>query len=251
MPGIENIEFDPPRLELVFQPSPTNEVRARHQCRFRTSQGRRRPGQRQGFCMDSQCGHVALFLSAITVMELEIGIQRAERKDPRQGIVLRAWMNGRVMRTFAAQVLPTDVKIARRCAALHVPDRRSERDALIPATALVHGMIVVTRNVADFTPLGTPLLNPGHPTEAATHPMRRLGGPPDLRASQVLARRLLRVAPSARSCAFSLRTSWLRSRISATASSPASKSRSSRRPRGRAADPGYETAILPGGRRRR
>ena len=171
----------------------------------------------------------ALFLSAITVMELEIGIQRAERKDPRQGIVLRAWMNGRVMRTFAAQVLPTDVKIARRCAALHVPDRRSERDALIPATALVHGMIVVTRNVADFTPLGTPLLNPGHPTEAATHPMRRLGGPPDLRASQVLARRLLRVAPSARSCAFSLRTSWLRSRISATASSPASKSRSSRR----------------------
>ena len=69
-------------------------------------------------------------------------------------------MNGRVMRTFAAQVLPTDVKIARRCAALHVPDRRSERDALIPATALVHGMIVVTRNVADFTPLGTPLLNP-------------------------------------------------------------------------------------------
>ena len=102
----------------------------------------------------------ALFLSAITVMELEIGIQRAERKDPRQGIVLRAWMNGRVMRTFAAQVLPIDVKIARRCAALHVPDRRSERDALIAATALVHGMIVVTRNVADFTPLGTPLLNP-------------------------------------------------------------------------------------------
>ncbi len=102
----------------------------------------------------------ALFLSAITVMELEIGIQRAERKDPRQGIVLRAWMNGRVMPTFAAQVLPIDVKIARRCAALHVPDRRSERDALIAATALVHGMIVVTRNVADFTPLGTPLLNP-------------------------------------------------------------------------------------------
>ena len=95
----------------------------------------------------------ALFLSAITVMELEIGIQR-------QGIVLRAWMNGRVMRTFAAQVLPIDVKIARRCAAPHVPDRRSERDALIAATALVHGMIVVTRNVADFTPLGTPLLNP-------------------------------------------------------------------------------------------
>ena len=101
----------------------------------------------------------ALFLSAITVMELEIGIQRAERKDPRQGIVLRAWMNGRVMRTFAAQVLPTDVKIARRCAALHAgPAIRT--GCADPATALVHGMIVVTRNVADFTPLGTPLLNP-------------------------------------------------------------------------------------------
>lgn len=104
-----------------------------------------------------------LFLSAITVMELEIGIQRAERKDPRQGIVLRAWMNGRVLPAFSAQVLPIDTKIARRCAALHVPDRRSERDALIAATALVHGMIVVTRNVADFSPLCTLLLNPWSP----------------------------------------------------------------------------------------
>ena len=109
----------------------------------------------------------ALFLSAITVMELEIGIQRAERKDPRQGIVLRAWMNGRVMpvrrpgladrrQDRAALRRPARAGPALR----NMPDRRSERDALIAATALVHGMIVVTRNVADFTPLGTPLLNP-------------------------------------------------------------------------------------------
>ena len=192
----------------------------------------------------------ALFLSAITVMELEIGIQRAERKDPRQGIVLRAWMNGRVMRTFAAQVLPTDVKIARRCAALHVPDRRSERDALIPATALVHGMIVVTRNVADFTPLGTPLLNPGHPTEAATHPMRRLVGPPDLRASQVLPgayprrpqRTQLRLQPAHFLAQIQDQRHGIQPGVEITFQPAASR---------RAADPGYETAILPGGRRRR
>ena len=163
MPGIENIEFDPPVWNSCSSHPPANEVRTRHQCRFRTSQGRRQANAKVSAWI-ANVDTSALFLSAITVMELEIGIQRAERKDPRQGIVLRAWMNGRVMPTFAAQVLPIDVKIARRCAAgpalRNMPDRRSERDALIAATALVHGMIVVTRNVADFTPLGTPLLNP-------------------------------------------------------------------------------------------
>jgi len=50
--------------------------------------------------------------------------------------------------------------VALRCARLHVPDPRGERDALIAATALVHGMTVVTRNVADFRPMGVGLLNP-------------------------------------------------------------------------------------------
>jgi len=65
-----------------------------------------------------------------------------------------------VLEPFEKQILPVDVTIARRCAALHVPDPRPERDALIAATALVHGLTVVTRNVADFEPMGVKTFNP-------------------------------------------------------------------------------------------
>jgi predicted nucleic acid-binding protein len=102
----------------------------------------------------------ALYLSAITVLELETGVLRLERRDPVRGAVLRRWLEGQVLPEFNGRVLPIDAAVARRCARLHVPDRRSERDALIAATALVHGMTVVTRNVADFTPTGVALLNP-------------------------------------------------------------------------------------------
>lgn len=102
----------------------------------------------------------ALFLCAITVLELEHGVLLVERRDPRQGAALRAWLDGQVMPEFASRTLPVDVAVARRCAGLHVPDPRSERDALIAATALVHGMAVVTRNVADFDRTGVRLVNP-------------------------------------------------------------------------------------------
>jgi predicted nucleic acid-binding protein len=102
----------------------------------------------------------SLFLSAITILELEIGVLLAERRDPAQGAILRAWLLGHVLPTFAARVLPVDTAVAQRCARFHVPDPCSERDALIAATALVHGMTVITRNVADFEPTGVPILNP-------------------------------------------------------------------------------------------
>jgi predicted nucleic acid-binding protein len=101
-----------------------------------------------------------MFLSAITVMELELGTLLAERQDAVQGAMLRSWLNGQVLPAYLGRILVVDVQVAVRCAALHVPDRRSERDALIAATALVHGMTVVTRNVADFAPTGVPVLNP-------------------------------------------------------------------------------------------
>ena len=107
-----------------------------------------------------------LYVSAITILELEIGILQMEIRDPGQGAMLRAWMDNHVLPEFTERVLPVDTAMARRCARLHVPDRRSERDALterdalIAATALVHGMTMVTRNVADFEPTGVPLLNP-------------------------------------------------------------------------------------------
>jgi len=61
---------------------------------------------------------------------------------------------------FSGRTLPIDTAVAQRCAKLHVPDKRSERDALIAATALAHGMTVVTRNIADFKPTGVLLINP-------------------------------------------------------------------------------------------
>jgi predicted nucleic acid-binding protein len=100
------------------------------------------------------------YLSAVTLMELELGTLRLERRDPIQGARLRAWIDGYVLPEFADRTLPVDSDVALRCARLHVPDPRPERDAFIAATALVHGMTVVTRNVADFEPTGVRLLNP-------------------------------------------------------------------------------------------
>ena len=101
-----------------------------------------------------------LFLSAVTVLELEIGILLAESRDSAQGSALRSWLDNRVLPAFADRILPVDTAVARRCAGLHVPDRRSDRDALIAATALVHRLTIVTRNVEDFAPTGAELLNP-------------------------------------------------------------------------------------------
>ena len=100
------------------------------------------------------------YLSAITLMELELGILRVERRDGDQGLRLRAWMDGHILPEFSERILPIDKAVAQRGARLHVPDPRAERDALIAATALVHGMTVVTRNLADFEPTGVLLLNP-------------------------------------------------------------------------------------------
>lgn len=101
-----------------------------------------------------------LYLSVITVQELEIGVLLAERRDPSQGAVFRAWLNGHVLPAFAGRILVVDSAVAERSARLHVPDPRPLRDGLIAATALVHGMTVVTPNVADFAPTGVPTLNP-------------------------------------------------------------------------------------------
>lgn len=103
------------------------------------------------------------FLSTMTMMELEIGVLRMERRDAVQGGLLRAWLEQRVMPEFDGRLLPVDDAVARRCARLHVPDPRPERDALIAATALVHGLTVVTRNTADFAPTGVLLFNPWRP----------------------------------------------------------------------------------------
>jgi len=101
-----------------------------------------------------------LFLSAITILEIEVGALRLARRDPVQGAVLRTWIDDRVLPTFEGRILAVDSAVARRCACLHVPDPRGERDALIAATALEHRLKVATRNVGDFAGLGVGIVNP-------------------------------------------------------------------------------------------
>jgi toxin FitB len=106
------------------------------------------------------------FLSAISILEIELGALLMARKDTAQGEVLRAWIDDQILPHFEGRILAVDTAVAQRCARLHVPDPRAERDALIAATALVRGLTVVTRNIADFQPAGVALLNPWHPQQS-------------------------------------------------------------------------------------
>lgn len=101
-----------------------------------------------------------LFVSAITVHELEIGVLLAERRNPQQGAMFRAWLESHVLPAFAGRILPVDAAVARRSARMHVPDPGPVNEALILATAQVHGLAVATRNAAGFAPAGVPVIDP-------------------------------------------------------------------------------------------
>lgn len=103
---------------------------------------------------------VQTFISAITIFELERGVLLVERRDRRQGTILRRWLNDRVLTEYGDRIIPIDTSIALRCASLHVPNPMSDYDALIAATALEHCLILVTRNTKDFNKMGVKLLNP-------------------------------------------------------------------------------------------
>ena len=100
-----------------------------------------------------------LYLSSITVLELEMGVLRMERKDRSQSKVLRAWVEA-VFQQFEAQVLPFAAETTRRCAVMHVPDAKSMRNSMIAATALQHSLALVTRNGVDFDGIKIKLINP-------------------------------------------------------------------------------------------
>lgn len=112
------------------------------------------------------------YLSMVTWMELEIGVRRMERRDAVQGRSLRQWLSQSVATSFFDRILDIDVRIATEAARLQMPDPRPPNDALIAATAWVHGLTVVTRNVADFAPMGVSLLNPWQP-HSVQEPARR------------------------------------------------------------------------------
>ncbi len=108
----------------------------------------------------SSVDQAELYLSVVTVMDVERGIALLEPRDPQQAGVLRLWLHDKVMPAFAGRILPVDTTVALRCARLHVPDTKSEREAWIAATGLVHDLTIVTRNVADFAGTGSTLLDP-------------------------------------------------------------------------------------------
>ena len=100
-----------------------------------------------------------LYMSSITVLELEMGVLRMQRKDRSRGNVLRAWV-GAVFQQFDRQVLALAAETSRRCAVMHIPDAKCMRDSMIAATALQHGLALFTRNVADFEGIKITLINP-------------------------------------------------------------------------------------------
>ncbi len=106
-----------------------------------------------------------LYVSAITIQEIETGVLLIERRDAISGAVLRSWFENDVLRAFERRILPVDAEVARRAAPLHVPDPAPVTDALVAATALVHSMTVVTRNISDFSRFHRlEVLNPWEPT---------------------------------------------------------------------------------------
>ena len=101
-----------------------------------------------------------MFLSVITIFELELGILRLERRGKKQGQILRKWLSQLVLPAFVDRVLPINTAIAVRSASLHVSNPSSDRDAMIAATAIEHHLTLVTRNTVDFDLTKVKLINP-------------------------------------------------------------------------------------------
>jgi predicted nucleic acid-binding protein len=109
---------------------------------------------------ESTVSATELMLSVITIQEIEIGILRLARKDPRQADILREWLSQYLLVSFRDRILPVTTEIALRCATLLINDGRTYPDALLAATAYVHGLPLVTRNVRHFVGTGVRVINP-------------------------------------------------------------------------------------------
>lgn len=101
-----------------------------------------------------------LFITAVTVAEVERGVVQRERSDPAQGRVLRDWLEDKLLPAFAGRVLPFDLAAARILGGYRVPEHAPLDDALIASVAQATGKVVVTRNVRHFEPLGAACLDP-------------------------------------------------------------------------------------------
>lgn len=104
-----------------------------------------------------------LAISIITVMEIDVGVQRLQRRDPSAAHVFQQWLDKQVVAGFRGRILPVDLSCVHMIASLHVPDPAPEHDAIIAGTALAHHLTVVTRNTVDFMRTGVPVVNPWEP----------------------------------------------------------------------------------------
>jgi hypothetical protein len=101
-----------------------------------------------------------LYLSVITLYELELGVGRLEEYDTVQGKILRTWLGKSVLKRFESRILPVNEAVATRSAQLQIPRTRQVEDTLIAATAYVYNLPVVTRYVSDFEGTGVRIINP-------------------------------------------------------------------------------------------
>ena len=101
-----------------------------------------------------------LFLSVMSLYEIEKAILLQERRNPKQSAVLRNWLDGTLIPAFAGRIIAVDVPVAAMAARLQIPNPRPIADSLIAATAIIHGLTIATRNTADFSGLPVALFNP-------------------------------------------------------------------------------------------
>ena len=100
-----------------------------------------------------------LFVSVISIGEIERGIARRRAADPGFAAALAAWLD-RVLALYGERILPFELRSARRWGQLSAAIGNDSADLMIAATAREHGLTVLTRNVSDFEPTGVPVLNP-------------------------------------------------------------------------------------------
>jgi predicted nucleic acid-binding protein len=107
----------------------------------------------------SQVDEDDLYLSVLVVGEIRKGVERVRRRDRASAQALETWLR-QITTAYAERVLPITTEIAEAWGRLNVPDPLPVIDSLLSATAQVHGMTVATRNVADISRTGVPVLNP-------------------------------------------------------------------------------------------
>lgn len=106
-----------------------------------------------------------LFISALTVGEFRLGIERLRRRDAAQADLLEQWLRG-LQVIYADHIVDVDAGVAEQWGRLNVPDPLPVIDGLLAASAITHGCTLVTRNVADVAGTGVPLINPFDPLDA-------------------------------------------------------------------------------------